>query len=449
MARERSVHLDRLKEALEAIDTPAWCEGVASAKHVVLDAPDGGKCSAADPRAFVDWLVEHSEPAPFGHQNQTRLDTKVRATLRLRSRGRTKVDGIELDRIVERIEEAFATPERLKATLLDVLTYPVGGKFLRHKDTPRSARQLGTLIIGLPVPHQGGALRLEDGEEAKTIDWSGPVEDETKLHWVALFGDVDHTIASVASGARVTLVYTLELSGTPRNDAGFAAKLDAVADAVITLASEADHLPADRTIYIPCERLVVRDTSTAQLALDSLRGNDLAVAEVMQRCGARVDVWQLLIPTEDKARGFPSGFWGAAKVVKSIPQELFSGGALSFTDDAGGEYVDEGEVEIAILAPYIDNAWIVEEDAWVVRAHAHAKLVFEGLMSSTGYFGNECNDGFVYQCAALEVLLLLFDKVPAEAKPAPVKAKAKPKARPKANAKAKAKVRAKKPAKRR
>src|SRR3569623_215571 len=401
MARERSVHLDRLKEALEAIDTPAWCEGVASAKHVVLDAPDGGKCSAAAPRAFVDWLVEHSEPAPFGHQNQNRLDTKVRATLRLRSRGRTKVDGIELDRIVERIEEAFATPERLKATLLDVLTYPVGGKFLRHKDPPRSARQLGTLIIGLPVPHQGGALRLEDGEEAKTIDWSGPVEDETKLRWVALFGDVDHTIATVAS--------------------------------------ETDHLPADRTIYIPCERLVVRDTSTAQLALDSLRGNDLAVAEVMQRCGARVDVWQLLLPTEDKARGFPSGFWGAAKVVKSIPQELFSGGALSFTDDAGGEYVDEGEIEIAILAPYIDNAWIVEEDAWVVRAHAHAKLVFEGLMSSTGYFGNECNDGFVYQCAALEVKLPTLDKAPARAKPAPVKAKAKPK--PKAIAKAKAKVR--------
>ena len=180
----------------------------------------GDSCATDDPDALVAWLTTHAEPAPFGHQGQTKLDTNVRSTLRVKSRGNTAISGLEVAAIAQRVDEALATRHCVSATLLDVLVYPTGGKFLRHKDTPRNGRQLGTLIIEIPVAHEGGALVLQDGDQHATIDWSGKPRDRGALRWVALFGDVDHTITEVTSGTRVTLVYTLTLTDQPRTDPG-------------------------------------------------------------------------------------------------------------------------------------------------------------------------------------------------------------------------------------
>ena len=323
-----------------------------------------------------------------------------------------------------------------------MLVYPIGGKFLRHKDTPRSGDQLGTLIVEVPVPHQGGAIALSDGRAKATIDWSGKAGDASKLRWVAMFGDVDHEIAAVKSGTRVTLVYTLTLSETPRSDAALAARLATIADAAIALIGDAATLPKGGDIYVPCEHMIVAPTTAKPpYALDVLRGSDRAIAETLARCGLATNVRELLIPSEDDNDEFPSNFWYATRLTKPIPEKVFAdaGGALSFVDDAGGEYMEEdGDVEIASLEPYLDRHWIDQEtNAWLVRRGAHAKLVYEGLYSMTGYFGNECDEGHIYQCAALVVTMQPFAKRMGRAS----KTTPKPKAAKKPKAKAKAKAR--------
>jgi hypothetical protein len=442
-----SPSLGRLLDAMNAFQAAAWCDGVTTAPSLSIGVR-GDACAADDPRALVDWLTTRSEPAPFGHQGKTKRDQTVRSTLRLKARGNAQIAGLDVGAIVERIEEALASSTRISATLLDVLVYPVGGKFLRHKDTPRSGDQLGTLIVEVPVPHKGGKLELEDGRAHKTVDWSGAVDDPSRLRWVAMFGDVDHSISEVKSGARVTLVYTLARTDTPRTDPAHAARLDTVADAVITMIADRETLPEGGDVYIPCEHMIVTATGAkAPYDLGVLRGHDRAIADTFARCGLNPRVRELLIPSEDAKEGFPSNFYYAMGLAKPIPEKLFAdaGGALSFVDDAGGEYIEEGDdAEIASIEEYLERRWIDgDKDAWLVRRGAQAKLVYEGLYSMTGYFGNECDDGHIYQCAALVVPMPSYaqrvgGKAAKKAKPAkPAKKKtAKPAKKAKARRRA-------------
>src|SRR5258706_6851529 len=118
--------LGRLLDAMNDLHQAAWCEGVATGSLAIGVA--GDTCTIVDPPALVEWLTARSEPAPFGHQGATKLDAKVRSTLRLAARDRAKIGGLDLDAIVERVAEALASEKRVAATLLDVLVYPVGGK---------------------------------------------------------------------------------------------------------------------------------------------------------------------------------------------------------------------------------------------------------------------------------------------------------------------------------
>lgn len=385
--------LDRLKQAVLALDGPAWVHGTAPRElGIAVDgepAPMGGGLAA--------WLTKRSEPAPFGHQQQTRIDDKVRSTLRLKARGRTKITGLDLTPIVATIESALAAHSHLNAELLDVLVYPPGGRFLRHKDTPRTAAQLGTLIIEVPCAHTGGVMTLDDHDERLRLDWSTPGPG---VRWVALFGDVDHDIADVKTGHRITLVYTLALSGAPRVDPQQDAHKMTLQDAIIALQSATEQLPAE--LYIACSRMA-NAPATGLITLDGLRSVDRLIADAFIGCGYQVAVHEVLIGAGDDTRKFPSDFWAAYAIRKPIPAELLDGEALSFTDhpeddEGGGDYITSIEPYLAELA----ESGVAN---WIVRAKAGATVVFDGLYAENGYFGNEASYGQIYKVAALQVTL--------------------------------------------
>ena len=70
----------------------------------------------------------------------------------------------------------------------------------------------GTLIVCLPPQFLNGKLVLSHRGVVQKFDWGRAIQAQKKpgqLHWVAFFGDVDHQIERVWSGARVTLTYLL------------------------------------------------------------------------------------------------------------------------------------------------------------------------------------------------------------------------------------------------
>jgi hypothetical protein len=86
-----------------------------------------------------------------------------------------------------------------------------GSFFKPHVDTPRNENMFGSLVIVFPTPHEGGALFLrhhgrewifDSGEELANVG-------QPTIGYVAFFGDIEHEVAPVTSGHRITLTYNL------------------------------------------------------------------------------------------------------------------------------------------------------------------------------------------------------------------------------------------------
>ena len=69
----------------------------------------------------------------------------------------------------------------------------------------------GTLVIVFPTPHKGGALHLRHRGQEWTFD-SGEAlaaKDQPSVGYVAYFSDIEHEVAPVISGHRITYTYSL------------------------------------------------------------------------------------------------------------------------------------------------------------------------------------------------------------------------------------------------
>lgn len=390
---------DALKAILEELPDPSFVEGTATiTDRLAIQLPDGD-VGALDDQTFVGWLVEHAEDAPFGDRGETVLDPGVRQAKRLRARGAADVSGFDVAALLPAIEAALSPRVHLEARLEDVIVYEEGGKFARHKDTPRTARLVGTLVVGLPVAHTGGGFTIVDGGSPHMVDWSGAPPDPRALRWVALFSDVDHEIAPVTSGARVTLVYSLVRSDRPRADATRdprLAKLRAAAAGVV--------VTAEAPLMIACTRQIVTDGSQPQ-SLDALRGTDREIAEVFAEAGFAVSVRACVVGDSDGDPAFPATthMWAITRLKQAIPPTVIEGmdAIVSFTDSVDMDEEFEDEMDATYLADYVLDA--VQLDRWVVRQRAAATVIYEGMYSDTGYFGNEATMGHLYTLAAIEV----------------------------------------------
>lgn len=69
----------------------------------------------------------------------------------------------------------------------------------------------GSLVVVYPTPHEGGTLVLRHGEQEWTFDSAEAIRghEGPAIAYVAFFSDVEHEVAVVKSGYRVTLTYNL------------------------------------------------------------------------------------------------------------------------------------------------------------------------------------------------------------------------------------------------
>ncbi|KAL0575718.1 hypothetical protein V5O48_006252 [Marasmius crinis-equi] len=81
-----------------------------------------------------------------------------------------------------------------------------GSLFRPHKDTPRSERMFGSLLIVSSTPHTGGKLVLRHEGKKSTFDSGKLLSDAVdEIAFVAFFSDVEHEVLPVTSGHRITL----------------------------------------------------------------------------------------------------------------------------------------------------------------------------------------------------------------------------------------------------
>ena len=392
--------MEGLRRALESLDEPSSCEGTFRiTERLAIMLPDGD-LGAVDDAGFVDWLGEHGELAPFGHGGKTVVDPAVRLATRV---GSLQVGGFDPADVLGEIEAALSPRTHLVATLTDLLVYPTGGHFAQHKDTPRSPELVGTLIVGLPIEHVGGAFQIHDGTGTRVIDWSGPA-DPTLLPWVAFFSDVDHEVTPVESGARVTLVYSLALSDRVRTDKSWHERIAKVAASARRL-----QLPEIGPLMIACTRHVIALDGPQPQGIETLRGVDRDLADVLVSSGFHVTVRTCLVARDREFddTGASSRFRNEGELYFArLDRPLLEPDIAALLDCVtfqpslgdGGGILDEDNSN---LEPYLVDTVPVYN--WIIRGTAAATLIREVEFAGDGFIGNAASDAYLYKLAALEV----------------------------------------------
>ncbi len=69
----------------------------------------------------------------------------------------------------------------------------------------------GSLVVVFPTPHEGGALFLRHHGHEWNFDSAQALAavDQPTIGYVAFFSDIEHEVAPVTSGNRITLTYNL------------------------------------------------------------------------------------------------------------------------------------------------------------------------------------------------------------------------------------------------
>ncbi|KAK5138256.1 hypothetical protein LTR08_003317 [Meristemomyces frigidus] len=109
---------------------------------------------------------------------------------------------------------------------LNVYSSPCG-RFKAHVDTPRSDAQFASLVVALPVAHEGGELVVRSAGKQLVFDWSTATDPiSSTLKFAAFYSDCEHEVLEVTSGHRVTLTYNLYVTRGNGHLAGIPSGLD-------------------------------------------------------------------------------------------------------------------------------------------------------------------------------------------------------------------------------
>jgi hypothetical protein len=424
MSRNSQSTLENLRLAAHGVTAPFSCQGsCVPEKPVILVFRDSTRFEVTRAKDAFEQvkglkpLLEHCKPAPFGDGKKTRYDRRVRDALQLKAeRGAFSVEGFEPEStgILAMIQQELVPhdPNPISAELYAVNVYTEGGHFAPHKDTPRGNDMLGTLVVCLPSQYRSGKFILTHRGIVQTYDWGSAIEKQSppnRLHWAAFFGDVDHQIERIWSGARVTLTYLLRRgngSGPTRDVAGkdLAPRIQ---EACLALLADKSFLPKGGILGYPCCHLYHQDArfqskvDTIELqSLNMLKGRDELMAVTALQAGLTVrfkpymfencvdETWQL-----DR---FPT-----SKEKLKLGRQIDSSDLeRALPIHAGSE--EEGDFGITWLEPPPSS----DESTWQSKSDRDPELPAAAHLHSCdycpwGYFGNESSEVDLYTFAAL------------------------------------------------
>ncbi len=373
-------------------------------------------------------LLEHCKPAPFGDGKKTRYDRNVRDALQLKAeRGGFSIQGFDPESasILKKIRHELVPhdPNPIAAELYTVNVYTQGGHFAPHKDTPRGQDMLGTLVVCLPSQFSSGRLVLSHRGVVQKYDWGSAIAKQKtpiQLHWVAFFGDVDHQIERIWSGARVTLTYLLRrgTSSAPPHDVVDEDLAPRIQEGWQALLADKSFLPKGGILGYPCchlyhqdARLQRQQSSIDRQSLTMLKGRDHLLAATALQVGLKVtfnpymfencadETWQLhRFPTnQEKAKlGWQVD---ASDLEEALPIRASSETA--------------GDFGVTWLEPPPSS----DQSTWQSKEDRDPELPAAAHLHSCdycpwGYFGNESSEVDLYTFAALHIAIPKFGQGP-------------------------------------
>lgn len=438
-ANHQRALLEDLQHAVHGLHAPFTCGGtIAPEQPVTLCFPDKTQIPVLrakdtfEQQRVLQPLVERCSVAAFGVGRKTRYDRNVRDAFQIKAEGGA-FSVLHFDPaaagILEQIRCALApqVPGALTAELYNLNAYATGGHFASHKDTPRGSNMLGTLVVCLPSQFSNGAFVVKHRGVFQTYDWGRAIRDQvepTRIHWAALFGDVDHQIERVWQGLRVTLTYLIRSgaddgrSAAPVRDHDREALNIIVQQKLRVLLDDRRFLPRGGTLAFPCSHLYHQDVrfQRKQRPLDrqtvsALKGRDHEVATAAMAEGLEVTLYPYMIENcADETwqlDHFPTSRERAALGWQMGPREIENALAVR------ASYSDAGSFDVVWVDP--PPHFNEQPTMYPATAEGRALAADPDLpalthlraceYSATGYFGNEGSEIDLYVYGALHVAI--------------------------------------------
>ncbi|WRT64961.1 uncharacterized protein IL334_001902 [Kwoniella shivajii] len=160
-------------------------------------------------------IYEAGEPSPFGRGKDLVYDEEYRQAHELKPpHFALTTDPLLHSALPTLLGKKLDYTSPLSIRLNKLNAYTKGGFFKTHKDTPQGKDHIGTLMLCLPSPFQGGNLVVRQGDVAVTFDWSHQVKNGS-IAWGFLYSDCEHEVLPVQEGTRITLQYDVFISQKP------------------------------------------------------------------------------------------------------------------------------------------------------------------------------------------------------------------------------------------
>ncbi|KAL2277142.1 hypothetical protein FJTKL_00157 [Diaporthe vaccinii] len=162
----------------------------------------------------VEKLINDLEPASFGYHGKDVFDETYRKALKMDTNKFAStfnpyecgiMDGIAQVVLPSTPESDLRRGVRAELYKLNVYSSP-SGKFKPHIYTPRGSTQFGSLVVCLPLEHEGGQLQVRHKGREVTYDWGS---HQNQIWWAAFYTDCEHEVLEVKSGYRLTLTHNL------------------------------------------------------------------------------------------------------------------------------------------------------------------------------------------------------------------------------------------------
>ena len=166
-----------VQTALAGMARPFALGGVLPRNDVHLQLRVGkGQTMDVGPMSGVDLptILQHCTIAPFGMGACDVVDTTVRCAWET-----AQLDPVIPESLATQLQESLDTlappGKTLRAKLYKLHVYTEGGFFLEHADTLHGPNHMATLIVCLPVAHEGGELIVRNGGQSHVFGFAGPI----------------------------------------------------------------------------------------------------------------------------------------------------------------------------------------------------------------------------------------------------------------------------------
>ncbi|KAJ7174566.1 hypothetical protein C8R46DRAFT_1252275 [Mycena filopes] len=351
--------------------------------------------STASPEQ-LDAVSEACQKATFGRNNEDILDETYRKAGQISAKDFKIGFNLEKSGILDSVHSQLlgGSDKRIDAELYKLNVYGKGSFFKAHKDTPRANNMFGSLVVVFPAAHVGGSLLLRHNnkeEEFNSAEILSPF-NKSIVAYVAFYGDVEHEVAIVESGHRVTLTYNLYFATKSPTPVHLSPSADTeLQSALSSLVSDATFLSDGGTLGFGLRYQYPVDKHTNLSSMKSfLKATDALLVRVCQTLG--LDTSLKAVYTDDDGMIMMNSIAtldNLFQVEGSIIKEIY--------EHVGGEIIeftgDDDEWRNGRDAPTTEVMWITEMSNLI------------DLQAPYVRYGNEATLAFIYGDLALMVHL--------------------------------------------